>query len=146
VHLGHMLRALLRNREWTGLKTVTCARLRHTTHKQDLPMMPGSVNFRQLFSAPWHRYLLSKITCMLSTCHLAVHNFVHPPDQEVTKTFKSHKGEILHNMVAEWNKGVQVQEFSSATKQWKSLIKMLIHGWHNLWPSGSFTARNVSKF
>ena len=102
--------------------------------------------FRQLFSKPWHRDLLSNIMCMLSTCHLAVHNFVHLPDQEVRKAFKSHdKGEILHKIVAEWNKGVRVQEFPSATKHWKSLIKTPIHGWHNLWPSGSFTARNVSK-
>lgn len=83
---------------------------------------------------------------MLPTCQLAVHNFVHPPDQEVRKAFKSHdKGEILHKIVAEWNKGIRVQELPSATKRQKSLIKTLIHEWHNLWPSGSFAVKKRCK-
>lgn len=71
---------------WTGLKTIMCARLQQATHQQDLPMMP-TVNFRQLFSTPWHRDLLSKIMCMLSICHLAVHNFT---STNLTKKFIRH--------------------------------------------------------
>jgi hypothetical protein len=108
---------------WTGLEAILFTRIWHTTHQQDLPVMPGCVNFRQLFSTPWYRLLVND-NVFLSPCHLTVHPSSIPPEQVVLQAVKSHyNSEMLHRMVAECNIGVRVQKFPSATKRRGSLIK-----------------------